>query len=303
MKFITYIVSLVVALYLFVGTSFAITFARDFVAPLVEWDAVYSELSWVDINKPFTESLKDIFYPPIWDSDGWAIWNIIRNIGVGILVIMLIWAWWMIIRSAWNPEERTNSFKNIMYILYGAVILLWSTWILWTVLNISDFSWLIEGEDSILNKAEEWLILQILGFMKAFAFFIAIALVTWYGWRLIFATGDEERIRSARTWLLNVMIALIFIKIIDFVYYIAQSWDVGSLAVDTIVNVAKFLWFIFGIAIFLSFLYVWFVFLTSSWNADRISRAWTLIKNIVVVMLTVMLFLLVVYQIFSEVTL
>ncbi len=283
---------------------FAWSFVSDFVAPLVKWDKVYSSLSEIDINKPFTESLKDIFYPPIWDSDWWAIRDLIRNIWVGLLVIMLIWTGWMMVVWADDPEERVWAYKSLLYIIYWVVIFFWATWILGTVLNIWDFSGLIWSDnDSLINKAEEWFVLQLIWFLKAFAFFVAIAMVARYWSRLIFASWEDDKISAARTWLLNVMIALIFIKIIDFLYYIAQSWDFEWLAIDTIVNVAQFLWFLFGAAIFLSFLYVWFVFLTSWGSDDRISRAKVLIKNIVVVMLVVMLFLLVMFQIFSEVTL
>gem|GEM_PF-3802323 len=58
----------------------AVSYARDFAFPLVEGDKVYSSLSGIDINKSFTDNLKDIFYPPIGESDGGAIWNLIRNI-------------------------------------------------------------------------------------------------------------------------------------------------------------------------------------------------------------------------------
>ena len=281
----------------------AVSYARDFAFPLVEGDKVYSSLSGIDINKSFTDNLKDIFYPPIGESDGGAIWNLIRNIWVGFLVIMLIWTWGSFIRWAGDPESTSASLRSILYLVYWVVIFFWATRILGTVLNITDFGWLVEWDESFLNKAEEWFILQLIWFLKAFAFFVAIIMVVWYGSRMIFASGEEDKLTAAKTWLLNVVIALIFIKIIDYVYFIAQSGEFEWLAIETIVNVSKFLGFIFGIAIFLSFLYVWFVFLTSAWNDERIWKAKTLIKNIVIVMLVVMLFLLIMYQMFSEIEL
>ncbi len=278
----------------------AVSYADDFALPLVAWDKVYSSISGIDITKSFTENLKEIFYPPIGENDGGAIRNLIRYIGVWFLVIMIIWTWWMLIRWANDSEQTNSALKSVLYLVYWTVIFFGATWILWTVLNITDFSGLIEWEESFVNKAEEGFILQLIWFLKAFAFFIAIIMVVWYGSRLIFASGEEDKLSAAKTWLLNVVIALIFIKIIDYIYFIAQSWDFEWLAIETIVNVSKFLGFIFGIAIFLSFLYVWFVFLTSAGNDERITKAKTLIKNIVIVMLVVMLFLLIMYQMFSE---
>ena len=281
----------------------AVSYGSDFALPLVAWEKVYSSLSNVDVEKPFTENLRDIFYPPIWQWDGGLIWSVLRYIGVWVLVIMIIWTGSMFVRGAAEPEEQSSALRSLIYLVYWAFIFFWATRILGTVINIWDFSGLVEGEDSIINKAEEWIVLQVIAAMKAVAFFVAIWLVVWYWSRMIFASGEDDKIKAARTWLLNVVIALVFIKIIDFLYFIAQSGEFEWLAVETIVNVAKFLWFIFGMAIFLSLLYVWFVFLTSAWNDDRITKAKTLVKNIVIVMLVVMLFLLVMFQIFSEIPL
>ena len=287
----------------FLAQVFSVSFQSDFVLPLLEWDKVYTSLSNIDTSQPFTESLKDIFYPPIWDSDGWAIWKIIRNIWVWLMVIMLIVTWWLFAINAWDAEKRLKLLKWLMFIMYGAAIFFGVTRLLWTVLNISDFSGIIEWEDSILNKAEQWIILQIIWFLKAFAFFVAIVLVTRYGFRIVLASWEEAKIDAAKKWILNVVIALVFIKVIDYLYYIAQTGDFQSKAVWTIVDVSKFFGFIFGAWIFLALLYIGFMYLTSAGNDERISKAKNVLKNMVIVMLVVFMFLLIVYQLFSEISL
>ena len=289
--------------FVFVGQSFWASFVGDFVVPLVEWDKVYDSLSSIDTSKSFTENMKDIFYPPIWDSDWWAIWKIIRNIWVGLMVLMLIVTWWLFALNAWDSEKRLKLMKWFMFIIYGAAIFFGVTWLLGTVLDISDFSWIIEWEDSLLNKAEEWLILQIIWFLKAFAFFIAIVMVTRYGFRIVLASWEESKIDAAKKWLLNVIIALVFIKVIDYMYYIAQTGDFQSKAVDTIINVSQFFGYIFGAWIFLALIYIWFMYLTSAWNDERITKAKNILKNMVIIMLVIFMFLLIVYQIFSEISL
>jgi hypothetical protein len=49
----------------------------------------------------------------------------------------------------------------------------------------------------------------------------------WYGVQFMKALEKEDAIKTARKGITNVLTALIFIKVIDFVYFIAQS---GSFA-------------------------------------------------------------------------
>jgi hypothetical protein len=71
----------------------------------------------------------------------------------------------------------------------------------------------------------------VIGFLKAAAFFAAIIFMVYYGYRMMNSFDREERLKNARTGILNVIMALIFIKIIDYLYYIAQIGDFKNQAI------------------------------------------------------------------------
>jgi uncharacterized membrane protein (DUF485 family) len=81
----------------------------------------------------------------------------------------------------------------------------------------------------------------VLGFLKGFAFFLAIIMMVYYGYKMMIAFDQEDKIKAARTGILNVVLALVFIKVIDFLYYIAQKEDFGDQANSLILVVVKFL--------------------------------------------------------------
>jgi hypothetical protein len=58
---------------------------------------------------------------------------------------------------------------------------------------------------------------------------------------MIRAFDEEEKLKAARTGILNVFLALVFIKIVDYVFFIVQVQDFKSRAVELIVQISKFL--------------------------------------------------------------
>lgn len=292
-------------------------FLWDFAAPLVSGEeSVYTfwadGSTWIgdiiDPNRSLTDNLKNIFYPPIFgdEAQSWGeLWRLIRNIWVWILVVMLIWAGGMFVRNPSDPEAMGTAIKNMIYIIYGVALFFWVTRLLGTVLNVWDFNGLLGtwDNDGLVNKLENNIILQLIWFLKALAFFVAIVFTAWYGFKMATAVDAEDKVKAAKSGLLNVIVALVFIKVIDYIYYVAQVWDIQSTSMDVIISVSKFFWFLFGWLLFLSFLYVGFLYLTSAWSEERVKTAWTYLRNLIVVMLVVFLFLLIVYQIFADISL
>jgi len=105
-----------------------------------------------------------------------------------------------------------------------------------------------------MDKANN-LALVILSFLKAIAFFVALFFIVRYGFQIISAVGEEEKVTAARQGVINVLLALIFIKIIDYLYYIALSGDFKNKAVDFIVQASKFLTYIIGTCFILALIY------------------------------------------------
>jgi hypothetical protein len=115
---------------------------------------------------------------------------------------------------------------------------------------------------SLLDRTENNIFVVVLGFLKGFAFFLAIIMMFYYGYQMMSAFDKEDKIKAARTGILNVILALIFIKTIDFLYFIAQQKDFTTQANDLVLVVAKFLGYIFGILIVLVIIYIAFQFVT-----------------------------------------
>jgi hypothetical protein len=111
---------------------------------------------------------------------------------------------------------------------------------------------------------------------------------------------EEEKLKAARTGILNVFLALIFIKIIDFVYLIAQVKDFKNQAIELIVQISKFLGYVGGIMFVIAIIYVGYLMLTAKGDDDNIEKAKSMIKGIFTIVLIILLFMLVVFQVFND---
>jgi len=287
------------------GSVFAITFKNDYVAPLVAdaAETVYT-FDGLDPDKPILEILTELFYPPVFAwADWWTLRDMIRNIGIWVFVALLIWAWSKFLLDPTNDEGILQNLKNILYLIVWWILFFGTSWLLWNVIDFGNIQWLTSasGTDSLLDQAENWLILQVIVFLKAMAFFVAIVFLVYYGFKMMAALDDETQRKAAQQWIINVLLALVLIKIIDYLYFIATTWEsFGESVTELIVSVSSFLAYFFGIILFLAIVYAGFLFLTSAGNDDNVSNAKKLLKNIVIVMLVIFLFLLVIYQIFAD---
>jgi len=141
---------------------------------------------------------------------------------------------------------------------------------------------------------------KILWFFKALVFFLAIIMIIFYAFKIMGAMDQEEKIKTAQKWIINVILALVLVKAIDYIFYIAQVSDFTSKASDFIVQVAVamayILWAIFVILIF----YTGFLLLTGWAKEDNISKVKNIFLTIVLSSIVIFLFLLIAHQIFSE---
>jgi hypothetical protein len=69
------------------------------------------------------------------------------------------------------------------------------------------------------------------------------------------------------------VIALVFIKIIDYVFYIAQTPSFGAQAADMIVNVAVVLGWILGALFVLALFYAGYLMIASSGKEEAWKKA------------------------------
>jgi type IV secretory pathway VirB2 component (pilin) len=254
------------------------------------------------------ENIIRLFYPsrlpPAFDIDewcasarGWLFRDIFRRLWVALLFIFFIFAGIQLVIRANDDEARKKSLMSMLYILYGWFLFLWSTWILWDVLNIAN----LQGSEQLADNLENNLFLQILTLLKGLAFFVAIVFLVIYGYRIMAATDQEEKLKTAKTGILNIIISLVAIKVIDYLYYIASVPTFGSDAANLILQIATVLGYIIGAMFMLSIFYLGFLLLTGRWEEETVTKAKNIVVTILLSALVIFLFLLIIYQVMKEI--
>ena len=135
-----------------------------------------------------------------------------------------------------------------------------------------------------------------------FAFFIAIIMIVYYAVKIMQAMDEEDQIKKAQKGVINVIIALFFIKIIDYVFYIAQTPSLAQKATDFLVSIAKLLGYAIGALFIIFTFYAGFLLLTSGGKEENFAKVKNIFMTIILSSVVIFLFLLITYQIFSEFT-
>lgn len=277
-------------------------FLSDVAAPLLkEWwygdERAYD--FGIDDSADLRENVRKIFFPDATGDN--QIWKFVRNIMAWLLVLALIYTWAQFVLYGNQPEVVSKNLLNLVFIVIGALAIFLSVWILDTLLNIRNISGVWWSDPNSLVSKFEDLALLILWILKGFAFFLWIIFLAYNGIKMLYATGAEDKIKLAWQWILNVIVALLFIKLIDYVYFIAAQSNFWSSASSLIVQIAKTLWYLIGIGLVLSIIYAWYLMITGQWNDERIGQAKSLIKSVAIIGLVILIFLLVIFQLFADI--
>lgn len=258
------------------------------------WD--WSTL-WLDKNKSIVDNIKNMFYP---DSSGqWGkIWDLIKVIGLIVFVLAIVRQGFSYVLAS-DEEEKIKWYHiNIAYIFLWGVIFFSATWLLWIGLSV----WWDGGTAWLLQRLDTGIAFQIFSGIRAWAFFTAIVLLGYYGWSMMSAMDDEDKLKTMRQWVINILIVLVTIKLIDYIYFVAQSPDFKSKATELIVQISKVLWYILGWFFTLSIIYYWFRLMFSGGDEEALTK----VKNIITVTLlwtlVLFLFFLIIYQVVQEFT-
>ena len=218
---------------------------------------------------------------------------------------MFVWAWVKFLMwSSENEEERKNASRNLMYLIFGAALIFLAVWLLGTWLDLTSVQGVAgdaaSGNNSLLERFENNIAILILSFFKWLAFFAAIIMLVYYAYKMLNAFGEEEKFKTARVGLLNVFLALIFIKVIDYIFLIAAQENFKNNAVNLIVQVSKFLWYLCGILFVVALIYAGYLFITSNGDDEQVSQAKKIVKSVFIVALIILLFMLVIFQVFND---
>lgn len=283
-KFLIYILLFVLGI---LGTVYAVPNYEKVIDGTYQYKLVEK---W---DKSFKSNLEDIFYP---SKDWWKIWRVLSQIWFAIFVVMFIWAWVQFLLNSDNESELKKAKLNLVYILlwwfffFGSVFIVSRLLFLPWINTTSDLVWNIQNN----------LFFVILTFLKVAAFFLAIIMIMFYWFKVIAANEKEEKIAEWRRWVLNVILALIFIKIIDYVYYLALQQDFMKQMWEFLLVIIKWLLYILWVLLILVMMYWAYLLLFSRWDEE----AWKKFKNVVLtiflVVVVIVLFVLIIYTLISN---
>ncbi len=266
-------------------------------------ETVFSFSNCIDRNQSIGDNIKNLFYPskfvsnPACSITWWGlIWDMLRVVMFAIIFLFIVVAGINLIINGTSWDTAKKSFMSLVYIAYWSFLIFGVIWILWYVLNIEDIAW----STDLVNNIQNNLFLQILSFFKVLAFFIAIVMMIVAWFKMMAAMDKEDKIKEGRKWAINILVALVFIKIIDYVFYIAQSSDFAQKTSNLILDVAKILGWVLGIAFVFWLFYAWYQLFLSGGNEKALKKTTGILMNIVVISVVVFLFLLLIYQIFGE---
>lgn len=289
---------------------FSADFLSDYANPLLtKWwpgdEAAWNFSDAIDQNAKIIDNIKNLFFPTENPSNnGWLLRVFLRTVGVAVFFALLVWAWVKFILNADNPEETKKTQRSLLYILFGAAIFFLSRWILSSLLDLSTIEGLYEeggmNDFTAVSKADD-LMLFVLAFLKGIAFFVAIFFLVRYGYEFMIAVWGEEKSKAAQKWIINVLLALIFIKVIDYLYYIALGGNFKDDAIEFIVQASKFITYILWAAFLFALLYAGYLMLTAWGSEENTTKAKNILKAVFIIALLVLLFLLIIFQIFKDI--
>lgn len=271
----------------------------DLFKPLTKWHFVKNPDDW-EVKKESTlrQNIVALFYPSEYGKN--AIYEVIRDMTLWVMIAFFVRAWASILFNR-KPEDVKKTLWSLVYILIWWVFVYGANWIFGSVLDFNESSFTAEGSwIEWVEKATKGVFFVVLSAMKAFAFFLAIIMlvITWFR---VIAAWEWEKWKKLVKWLINVVIALMIIKGIDFVYYIAaDTWGFVENAANLIINIAKVFAYVYWVIIVIMVIIAWYLYMTDWWNWANFKKATNVLVNILLSALVLFAFLLILYQIFAE---
>lgn len=266
-------------------------------------ETVFSFSNCIDRNQTIMENIRNLFYPSTYKMNnqcslttGGLLRDMLRVITFALIFVFIVVAGIKLLMGWASGDEAKKSAMSLVYIAYWAFLVFGAIWILGYVLNIEN----IKGSTDLVNNVQNNLFLQILSFFKVLAFFLAIIMMVVSGFKMMAAMDKEDKVKAGKQGAINVIVALIFIKIIDYVFYIAQTADFAQRASTLILDIAKILWWILGISFVLALFYAGYQMFLSGGDEKAMKKTQSILINIVIVSVVIFLFLLLIYQIFNE---
>lgn len=249
-------------------------------------------------TKTLKENIEVLFYPN--ESGKWGfIWDVLRYVGYIIVFIYLIMAGSKLIFGAKKPDDLKAFFNTLLLIVVGSAFYFGAVRLFWNVLVLKNINQ-TAGLKEALTKSSGFLFF-LLSFLKAGAFFYAIAMIVWTGFKMMNPSTAEEwgsqKLVGNLKW---IIAALVGMKVVDFIYYIASKQDFTAQAGNFIIQIAKFMAYLSGSVIVLMIIYSGYLLVIDGGKGENFKKAKTTLTNIVLAVIALFFFLFLLYQIFAE---
>lgn len=292
----------------FANTSPAPSFEKDFASKLTSSQADSQgrvervfDVSCVKKENTLKDNVKCLFFP--WSSlsgkSGGILWDIIKYVGVILVFSYIVYATIDLLFNAKKGENFKKALNNLLYILIWAAFFFGAMWLFGTVINLNTIStthWL--KENLISNNG---ILFFILSFLKGAAFFIAIIMIVVTGFKMMNPqageSGDGKKLAKN---LINIIFALVGMKIVDFIYFIASQANFAAQMGEFIIQAAKFLAYLSGSVIVIMIIYSWYLLVVDGGKGENFKKAKNTLINIALGVVALFFFLFIIYQIFSE---
>ncbi len=272
-------------------------FQQDYVKGITQWnERVYDPIKFgINTEQSFMENIKNMFYPTdIW---WWRLWDIIKYLWVWLFVGMIIRSGLMFLINSNNQDKIKNAQDSMLYLAYGGFLFFAGAALVNTLLV---WDWGGSWSSALVSNIQNKLLLNIIALLKSLAFFVAVVMIIWYGIKIIQAYDKEDKRKAGITGIINVLIALVFIKVLDYIYLIAQEQDFKSRFVDSIIAASKVIWYVIWWFMILYLIYAGFQMVISDGNAERSKKARNTIKAIFVSAIVIFLFLMIVFTLIKD---
>ncbi len=286
------------------NTSPAPSFERDFAKKLTSTEADSQgrvervfDISCVSQNKTFQENVECLFFPG--KNNGGVLWGILRYVGMILVFIFIVYSAINLLLNAKKPDEMKASITSLLYLLVGSALFFGAMWLFGSVLNLNA----VQTTEGLKNEltAGHGILFFVMSLLKGLAFFIAIIMIVATGFKMMNPqageSGDGKKLAKN---LINIIFALVAMKVVDFIYYIASQQNFATQAGNFIIQVAKFMAYLSGSVIVLMIIYSGYLLVVDGGKGENFKKAKNTLINIVLAVVALFFFLFILYQIFSE---
>ncbi len=220
--------------------------------------------------------------------------SIVKIILEWIFIIFIVYAWWQMIMSMWDNEEKLSDSKRQLWYWLIALIFINIPWTLYQAFR-KDTYWNIDWRinkwwfstnsldwNIFINPFNFWFTFEdhIIWFFKITIFASAILMFIIASYKVMLSKWNEEEVWKAKKFFLYWILALIFAGIIDVWKSVIFNWSVseGINLFSKLANIALF--FAWPVAIFFLTL-AWYYYITSNWDDEKVKKSKSIVINTV----------------------